>query len=60
MTVSVGVAAARDADAQWEDVLKRADEAMYHAKQHGRDRVSVHEIDLAEQRKAERLHAVVN
>ncbi|CAH0140067.1 putative diguanylate cyclase AdrA [Massilia sp. Bi118] len=60
MTVSVGVAAARDADAQWEDVLKRADEAMYHAKQHGRDRVSVHGIDLAEQKKAVRLHAVVN
>jgi diguanylate cyclase (GGDEF)-like protein len=60
MTVSVGVAAARDADAQWEDVLKRADEAMYHAKQHGRDRVSVHGIDLAEQKKAVRLHAVAN
>jgi diguanylate cyclase (GGDEF)-like protein len=60
MTVSVGVAEARDGDAQWEDVLKRADEAMYHAKQHGRDRVSVHGIDLAEQKKALRLHAVVN
>jgi diguanylate cyclase (GGDEF)-like protein len=46
MTVSVGLAAARDSDAQWEDVLRRADEAMYHAKQHGRDRVSVHGVDV--------------
>jgi diguanylate cyclase (GGDEF)-like protein len=46
MTVSVGVAAARCGDAQWEDVLRRADEAMYHAKRHGRNRVSVHGIDV--------------
>jgi diguanylate cyclase (GGDEF)-like protein len=46
MTVSVGVAAARHGDTQWEDVLRRADEAMYHAKRHGRNRVSAHGIDL--------------
>jgi diguanylate cyclase (GGDEF)-like protein len=46
MTVSVGLAAARDGDAQWEDVLRRADEALYHAKQHGRNRVSVHGVDV--------------
>jgi diguanylate cyclase (GGDEF)-like protein len=46
MTVSVGLAAARPGDAQWEDVLRRADEAMYHAKRHGRNRVSVHGIDV--------------
>jgi diguanylate cyclase (GGDEF)-like protein len=46
MTVSVGLAAAQDGDAQWEDVLRRADEAMYHAKQHGRNRVSVYGVDL--------------
>jgi PleD family two-component response regulator len=34
--------AALDADdAGWEDVLARADNALYHAKQHGRNRVSV-------------------
>jgi diguanylate cyclase (GGDEF)-like protein len=48
MTVSVGLAAARDGDAQWEDVLRRADEALYHAKQHGRNRVSVHGVDVAD------------
>jgi diguanylate cyclase (GGDEF)-like protein len=46
MTVSVGLAEARDGDAQWEDVLRRADEALYHAKQHGRNRVSVHGVDV--------------
>jgi len=46
MTVSVGVAEALDGDAQWEDVLRRADDALYHAKQHGRNRVSVHGLDV--------------
>jgi diguanylate cyclase (GGDEF)-like protein len=41
MTVSVGVAALDPADASWEDVLARADAALYHAKQHGRNRVSI-------------------
>jgi diguanylate cyclase (GGDEF)-like protein len=47
MTVSVGLAAARPGDLQWEDVLRRADEAMYHAKQNGRNRVGVHGVDVA-------------
>jgi diguanylate cyclase (GGDEF)-like protein len=46
MTVSVGVAAARSGDTLWEDILRRADEVMYHAKRHGRNRVSVHGIDV--------------
>jgi diguanylate cyclase (GGDEF)-like protein len=46
MTVSVGLAGAHKADTQWEDVLRRADEAMYHAKKHGRNRVSVHGVDV--------------
>jgi diguanylate cyclase (GGDEF)-like protein len=41
MTVSVGLAALDASDAAWEDVLARADNALYHAKQHGRNRVSV-------------------
>jgi diguanylate cyclase (GGDEF)-like protein len=41
MTVSVGVAALDAQDANWEDVLARADSALYHAKQHGRNRVSI-------------------
>jgi diguanylate cyclase (GGDEF)-like protein len=57
MTVSVGLAAARDGDAQWEDVLWRADEAMYHAKQHGRNRVSVHGVDVLPRETAARLQA---
>jgi len=47
MTVSVGVAALTADDTRWEDILRRADEALYHAKQHGRDRVSVYGADLA-------------
>lgn len=41
MTVSVGIATMDAHDAEWEDILHRADEALYHAKQHGRDRVCV-------------------
>ena len=45
MTVSVGVAALNVDDMRWEDILRRADEALYHAKQNGRNRVSVHAVD---------------
>ena len=45
MTVSVGVAALDAGDVRWEDILRRADEALYHAKQNGRDRVSVHTLE---------------
>jgi diguanylate cyclase (GGDEF)-like protein len=47
MTISVGVAALDTGDQEWEDILRRADEALYHAKQNGRDRVSMHGRDLA-------------
>jgi diguanylate cyclase (GGDEF)-like protein len=57
MTVSVGVAALAPQDQKWEDILRRADEALYHAKQHGRNRVSVHGRDLADHGQA-RLQAV--
>jgi diguanylate cyclase (GGDEF)-like protein len=57
MTVSVGVAAIGMHDGQWEDILHRADEALYHAKQHGRDRISVHGRDVAA-RGAPQLHLV--
>jgi diguanylate cyclase (GGDEF)-like protein len=56
MTVSVGVAAARENDLRWEDVLRHADEAMYHAKQQGRNRVAVYGVDTA--MKEARLQAV--
>ncbi|KQV32913.1 diguanylate cyclase [Massilia sp. Root335] len=59
MTVSVGVAALDGQDHKWEDILRRADEALYHAKQHGRDRVSVHGRDLAGRAQVVRLQAVV-
>ena len=58
MTVSVGVAALDQQDNKWEDILRRADEALYHAKQHGRNRVSVHGRDLAGRGQAVRLQAV--
>jgi diguanylate cyclase (GGDEF)-like protein len=57
MTVSVGLAASESTDAQWEDVLRRADEAMYHAKQNGRNRVSVYGVDVAA-REGARLQVV--
>lgn len=39
MTVSVGLAALAPDDSGWEEILQRADAALYHAKQHGRNRV---------------------
>jgi diguanylate cyclase (GGDEF)-like protein len=58
MTVSVGVAALDAQDRKWEDILRRADEALYHAKQNGRNRVSVHGRDLAGRGQGARLQAV--
>jgi diguanylate cyclase (GGDEF)-like protein len=58
MTVSVGVAALEERDQKWEDILHRADEALYHAKQNGRNRVSVHGRDLAEDGQAARPQAI--
>jgi diguanylate cyclase (GGDEF)-like protein len=57
MTVSVGLAAARENDLRWEDVLRHADEAMYYAKQHGRNRVAVYGVDVGA-REAARLQAL--
>jgi diguanylate cyclase (GGDEF)-like protein len=41
MTVSIGVAALASTDGSLDDMLKRADEALYRAKANGRDQVSV-------------------
>ncbi|RMD81388.1 MAG: GGDEF domain-containing protein, partial [Lentisphaerae bacterium] len=43
VTVSLGVAIGRDEDTRLEDMLSRADKAMYEAKQRGRDQVCCHE-----------------
>jgi len=45
MTVSVGVASSEPGDVEWEDSLRRAREALCHAKEHGRNRVSVHGME---------------
>ena len=39
ITVSLGLAALRPGDALPEDLLKRADQALYAAKRRGRDRI---------------------
>jgi len=61
MTVSAGVAARSPHDASWEDILRRADEALYHAKTHGRNRVDMHtrEVDasLREVRRVDAMRA---
>jgi diguanylate cyclase (GGDEF)-like protein len=45
LTVSVGVAALEAGDIQWEDILRRADQALRYAKQLGRNRVSALGVD---------------
>ena len=47
ITVSIGVAEARAAGESAEDVIRRADAALYQAKQRGRNRVEVAEGPLA-------------
>ena len=59
MTVSVGVASLAPSDQKWEDILRRADEALYHAKHHGRNRVSVHGRDVQGRGQVVRLQVVV-
>jgi diguanylate cyclase (GGDEF)-like protein len=46
MSISVGVAQRRAEDGEWEDILGRADKALYCAKQQGRNRVALHGRDL--------------
>ena len=41
MTISLGVTTVKDTDCAVEDVIQRADEALYKAKQDGRNRVNV-------------------
>lgn len=41
LTVSIGVASMRHDDMVLDDLLRRADRALYAAKERGRDRVSV-------------------
>lgn len=43
ITISAGVAIKTDADSSWEAVYERADKALYHSKNSGRNRVSVAE-----------------
>jgi diguanylate cyclase (GGDEF)-like protein len=49
LTISVGVAALEAGDIQWEDILRRADQALGYAKQQGHNRVSALGIDCGGQ-----------
>lgn len=44
LTISIGVA--MGTDGQWQETLKRADEALYQAKEQGRNRVCIASADL--------------
>ncbi|TFW16298.1 GGDEF domain-containing protein [Duganella callida] len=46
LTASLGVAACAADDRHWDDALRRADQALYHAKRSGRNRLCVHGEDL--------------
>jgi diguanylate cyclase (GGDEF)-like protein len=46
-TVSIGVTVLREDDPGVEDALRRADAAMYRAKEGGRNRVEVFDADAA-------------
>lgn len=41
VTISIGIAFKNEQDSQWESVYERADKALYHSKNSGRNRVSV-------------------
>jgi len=43
ITVSVGLASSHPCDTTWEEVLNRADAALYHSKRTGRNRLSVYD-----------------
>jgi diguanylate cyclase (GGDEF)-like protein len=45
ITVSLGIAQYRNGEENWEELLKRADMAMYQSKQNGRDRWTISNND---------------
>ncbi|MGH8049263.1 MAG: GGDEF domain-containing protein [Arenimonas sp.] len=45
LTVSIGLATYRESDRSFNDLLRRADQALYAAKKNGRNRVEIAEID---------------
>ncbi|MDP6566157.1 MAG: PleD family two-component system response regulator [Alphaproteobacteria bacterium] len=49
ITVSIGVSSSRGAEDSPAEILRRADEALYQAKNAGRNRVEVHESDVLQQ-----------
>ncbi|WP_394129068.1 diguanylate cyclase [Shewanella maritima] len=47
MTVSIGIAVQHQQDPHWEELLHRADLALYHSKEQGRNQISFHDGDDA-------------
>ncbi|MFB9325119.1 diguanylate cyclase [Paenibacillus aurantiacus] len=61
LTVSVGVAACPDQGRQWEELKERADQALYHAKETGRNRVSVWDAAMGQTAKrVDKLAGIVS
>ncbi len=46
VTVSIGFSDFKEGDVDYNDVLKRADDAMYYSKEHGKNRVTVDSCEL--------------
>jgi diguanylate cyclase (GGDEF)-like protein len=50
ITVSIGIAGYRIGEESWEELLKRADQALYKSKENGRDQWSISKKKISNQK----------